>query len=111
MEEKDKHPILPEFKYYNGEDEDNCPFPKNDVRSKYWWGERMFSRCSNHYELIHEYEKSVKKWRIWLQKHKPNQAAHFLETNSTRQLCIAFYIVMLYGKWCPYDDLDWVLDY
>ena len=28
------------YKYYNGED--ISPYPENDIRSKFWWGEMMF---------------------------------------------------------------------
>lgn len=97
------------FKYYNGEDE--SPYPRDDVRSRFWWGEMMFSRIPNLEEQFKEYEKDVVRWRKYLLEHKPNQAARFLKENSNRQLCIALYIAFLWGKWCPYDDQEWLVEY
>ena len=45
MESENKPIVLPEFKYYKGEEED--PFPEDDIRRKFWWGEMMFSRIPN----------------------------------------------------------------
>lgn len=45
MELENKPIVLPEFKYYKGEEED--PFPEDDIRRKFWWGELMFSRLDN----------------------------------------------------------------
>ena len=103
--------VLPEFKYYNGEDDDKCPYSRDDVRSNFWWGERMFSSLEDHEKQFKRYEKNVIEWREELLKHMPNQAARFLKENTTRQLCIALYIDLLYGKWCPYDDLEWIFKY
>lgn len=103
--------VLPEFKYYNGEDNDKCPYSSDDVRSHFWWGEMMFSQLRDLDVKFEEYEKDVLEWRKWLLEHKPNQAAHLLNTNSTRQLCIAYYIVLLFGKWWPHDDQEWIFEY
>jgi len=35
------------YKYYNGED--MSPYPKNDIRSKFWWGEMMFDHSQQFY--------------------------------------------------------------
>jgi hypothetical protein len=53
----------------------------------------------------------VRKWKEWLKKHRPNQSAHLLKTNTDRQLCIALYIVFLYEKWCPGDSDEFIYDY
>ena len=111
MEENYKPIVLPEFKYYNGEDEEKCPYQKDDIRSKFWWGELMFSRLCNLEEQFKRYENDVVEWRKYLLEHKPNQAARFLKQNSDRQLCIALYIALLWGKWCPYDDQEWIVEY
>lgn len=97
------------FKYYKGEEQD--PFHENDIRGKFWWGEKMFSGLNNQDEILHEYEKDVIEWRTWLQKHKPNQSANLLNSNTNRQLCVVFYIVLLFGKWCPYDNQEWIFEY
>ena len=109
MEEENKPIVLPEFKYYKGEEED--PFPKNDIRRNFWWGEMMFSHLHDLEEQFRGYEEEVVRWRKYLLEHKPNQAAHFLRENSNRQLCIALYISLLWGKWCPYDDQEWIVKY
>lgn len=109
MESENKPTVLPEFKYYKGEEV--CPFPENDIRRYFWWGEMMFSRLHNLEEQFKRYEKDVVEWRNHLLKHKPSQSARFLKENSTRQLCIALYITLLWGKWHPYDDQEWIVEY
>lgn len=109
MESENKPIVLPEFKYYKGEEED--PFPEDDIRRKFWWGEMMFSRLPNLEEQFKGFENDVLRWRKWLKKNKPNQSARFLKENSTRQLCIALYIALLWDKWCPYDDQEWIVEY
>lgn len=111
MESENKPIVLPEFKYYKGENENKCPYPKDDTRSKFWWGELMFSRLCNLEEQFKRYEKDVVEWRKYLLENKPNQAARFLKENSNYQLCIALYISLLWGKWCPYDDQEWIVEY
>lgn len=46
-----------------------------------------------------------------LKKDYPNESAQLLKTNNDRQLCVALYIVLLYGKWCPYGSDDFIFDY
>lgn len=104
-------PVLKEFKYYNGEEENNSPYPADDVRTRYWWGERMFAGIDEYERLFTEYMKDIKNWKRWLKENKQNQSAHLIETNSERQLCVAYYIVLLYSKWCPYDDSDFIFEY
>ena len=104
-------PVLPEFKYYQGEGENNLPFPRNDVRARYWRGERMFAGIHDNERLFTDYMPDVVKWKEWLREHVPNQSARLLKSNNDRQLCVAFYIVLLYGKWCPYDSDEFILDY
>lgn len=109
MESVNKPIVLPEFKYYNGEEIN--PFPEEDIRSAFWWGEMMFSGLHDLEEQFKRYEIYVVKWRNHLLKYKPNQSARFLKENSTRQLCIALFIAFLWGKWCPYDDQKWIVEY
>ncbi len=109
MESENKPIVLPEFKYYKGEEED--PFPEDDIRRKFWWGEMMFSRLHNLEEQFKGYEKDVVRWRKYLLEHKPNHAVRFLRENSNRQLCIALFIALLWGRWCPYDNQEWIVEY
>ena len=57
MELENKAIVLPEFKYYKGEEKD--PFPEDDIRRKFWWGEQMFSRLDNLEEQFKRFEKDV----------------------------------------------------
>lgn len=104
--------VLPEFKYYKGEGREfsDCPFEREDVRSRFWWGERMFAGLDTE-NTFKGYAADVVEWRKWLKEHKPNQAARLLRENTDRQLAVALYIVLLYGKWCPYDSDEFIFDY
>lgn len=108
-ESEDKSIILPEFKYYKGEKVN--PFLENDIRRIFWWGEMMFSRLPNIEEQFTEYEEDVIRWRKSLLDYKSEQAARLLNENSNRQLCIALYIALLWGKWRPYDDHERITEY
>ena len=59
MELENKAIVLPEFKYYKGEEKD--PFPEDDIRRKFWWGEQMFSRLDNLEEQFKRFEKKSSK--------------------------------------------------
>lgn len=103
------NPYEPTLKYYHREEEN--PFPSNDIRNRFWHGEMIFSQLENKAKVLREYKEKVDEWIVWLNEHKPNQAARLLKENTTEQLCIAIYIALLWGKWLPYDDLEWILDY
>lgn len=88
------------FKYYNREEA--SPFPKDDVRSRFWRGEREF--VTKHL--------SVGEWK--------ERGKKFLQTadDNFRQLAAKYspeqfgvIVYFLFGKWCPYDDLLWVFEY
>ncbi len=110
-------PTLQGFKYYSGESENECPYNKDDVRSRFWWGERMFAtgnenRKKDNIEDFYQFFKDdTTQWCEWLKEHKTNQSARMLRENNEKQLIVAFYIVLLYGKWCPYDSEDFIFDY
>ena len=90
------------FKYYNGEDE--SPYPRDDVRSRFWWGEMMFVKQ----------ELSVDNWRkegeMWLEEAN-DQIKQLANKYSPEQFGVITYISCLYGKWCPYDDPLWIVEY
>lgn len=88
----------------------DCPFEREDVRSRFWWGESMFAGLDTE-KTFKGYAADVVEWRKWLKEHKPNQAARFLRENTDRQLAVALYIVLLYGQWCPYDSDEFIFDY
>ena len=112
MNNKYRPKVLPEFKYYKGEGTiDDNPYPHEDVRFLFWHGECMFANLDTE-ETIKGYAADVVEWRKWLKEHVPNQSARFLRENTDRQLAIALYIVLLWGKWCPYDfSEDFIFDY
>lgn len=97
------------YKYYKGEEK--SPFPEDDVRSKFWWGERMFSRLPNPEKTLHGYEEDAAEWKKRLMEQQPNQAANLLKNNTDQQLCIAFYTILLFGKFDPYDNQEWIFEY
>lgn len=119
MEEDNKPKVLPEFKYYKGEGTiDDNPYPHEDVRFRFWHGECMFSGllrdCESEKDIndqIQHWAEDVPSWRAWLKEHKPNQSTRFLRENNDRQLAIALYIVLLWGKWCPYGSDDFIFEY
>ena len=90
------------FKYYNGEDE--SPYPRDDVRSRFWWGGMMFVKQ----------ELSVDNWRkegqMWLEEAN-EQIKQLANKYSPEQFGVITYISSLYGKWCSYDDPLWILEY
>lgn len=90
------------FKYYKGEDK--SPYPEDDIRSKFWWGEMMYSKGDN----------SIVDWtkegQIWLQE-ASEEIKQLANKYSPEQFGVITYISCLYGKWCPYDDPMWILDY
>ena len=90
------------FKYYNREDE--SPFPKDDIRDQFWHGEMMF--VTTH--------QSVGRWkengREWLRT--ANEQIQQLASRYTpEQFGVISYISALFGKWWPFDDLNWIIKY
>lgn len=96
----------PTYKYYHGEEE--TPFPKDDIRSKFWWGEKMYSEGLQHKSdwVDHWTEQG----KLCLQE-ASDQTRLLAERNSPEQFGIIIYIETLLGKWCPYDDLEWIFEY
>lgn len=90
------------FKYYNRED--RSPFSHNDVRDKFWDGERSF--VTTH--------QSVSKWKEQGVRYLKNANAKtktLAQKYTPEQFGVIIYIEMLVRKWCPYDNLDWIFDY
>ena len=90
------------YKYYNREEE--SPFSKEDIRDKFWYGEMMF--VTTH--------QSVGKWKEdgkeWL-KTANEQIKQLGSRYTPEQFGVISYISALFGKWCPYDDQLWILEY
>ena len=90
------------YKYYNREDEN--PFQQKDIRNKFWYGEMLF--VTGH--------QSVGKWKEegkdWLRD--ANDSIRQLATKySPEQFGVITYIYSHFEKMCPYDNLNWIIEY
>lgn len=90
------------YKYYNREPE--SPFIKESVQSKFWWGEKMF--VDGHLSVGY-WKESGKEWLKEANEQIRNLAARL----TPEQFGVVTYISALYGKWCPYDDQSWIIEY
>lgn len=96
------NPYGPSYKYYNREDEN--PFSKNDVRNMFWYGEMMF--VTNHKKVGEWKEKGKELLK------KASEEIRVLASKLTpEQFGVVTYISALFGKWCPYDNQTWLIDY
>ena len=94
------------YKYYHEEKE--SPFPNDDIRSKFWWGEMMFAQGLETKDDWVDYWKEQGK--RCLQNANPQTKA-LVERYTPEQFGVIIYINELFAKWCPYDDLDWIFEY
>lgn len=90
------------YKYYNGEDK--SPYSENDIRSKFWHGEKMF--VTTHQE-VGEW-KEIGKGCLKCANEDVRKLASRL---TPEQFGVVIYISSLFGKWCPYDDQSWIIEY
>lgn len=90
------------YKYYNREDEN--PYPDNDVRSHFWHGEMMF--VTKH-QKVGEWKEAGKSWLKCANEHIRSLAARL----TPEQFGVVLYISTLFGKWFPYDDQSWLIEY
>ena len=90
------------YKYYNREDEN--PFPENDVRNKFWHGEMMFvtTRQNNGF-----WKNEGKEWL----KAANDDIKELAKKYTPEQFGVLTYISALFGKWCPYNDQAWIVEY
>ena len=90
------------YKYYNREDEN--PYPADDIRNKFWDGEMKF--VTTH--------QNVGGWkqdgRVWL-KNANDDIRKLAARLTPEQFGVVTYISTLFGKWCPYDDQSWLVEY
>jgi hypothetical protein len=90
------------FKYYHFENEN--PYPANDVRSQFWHGEMMFASGGlSVKECAERGQQILKNASVEVRR----KAAQY----SPEQFGVIVYIEMLFAKWRPYDDLDWIFEY
>ena len=90
------------YKYYNREDVN--PFSENDVRNKFWHGEMMFvtTRQNNGF-----WKNEGKEWL----KTANDDIKELAKKYTPEQFGVLTYISALFGKWCPYDDQEWIVEY
>ena len=90
------------FKYYNREPEN--PYPREDIKSHFWHGEMMF--VTTH--------QSVGFWKNegkTCLKEADEQIKSLAKRLTPEQFGVIIYISTLFGKWCPYDDQSWLIEY
>ena len=90
------------YKYYNREDVN--PFSENDVRNKFWHGEMMFvtTRQNNGF-----WKNEGKEWL----KAANDDIKELAKKYTPEQFGVLTYISALFGKWCPYNDQAWIVEY
>lgn len=90
------------YKYYNREDVN--PFSENDVRNKFWHGEMMFvtTRQNNGF-----WKNEGKEWL----KTANDDIKELAKKYTPEQFGVLTYISALFGKWCPYNDQAWIVEY
>ena len=96
------NPYEPTPKYYHREDE--SPFPQDNIRSKFWEGEKMYVTTHQNSGL----------WKNegneWLKT--ANDDIKLLASKYTpEQFGLITYIAFQYSKWYPYDDPIWIVEY
>lgn len=93
------------YKYYNRED--GNPFSPNDIRSHFWYGEMMFVK-----NIAAQGQEG--KWKhegkMWL-KEADEDIKKLASRLTPEQFGVLAYISALFGKWCPYDNQSWLIDY
>ena len=90
------------MKYFNGEK--NNPYPDEDIRSNFWYGEMMF--VTNHQD-IDGWKEEGKNWLTTADDKIKQLASKY----TPEQFGVITYISALFSKWCPYDDQSWIVEY
>lgn len=90
------------YKYYNREDDN--PYPADDICNKFWHGEMKFV---TEHQKVGEWKEEGKQWL----KSANEQIKQLANKYSPEQFGVITYISCLFGKWCPYDDQTWLVEY
>ena len=90
------------YKYYNREDENL--YPDDDIRNHFWHGEMMFVTT---HQKVGEWKEIGKSYM----KDANEQIRNFAAKLTPEQFGVVIYISTLFGKWCPYDDQSWLIEY
>lgn len=96
------------FKYFSpfSNSPDICPYEQNSIKAKFWHGENMF---------FHTQMENIYHWidvgmKILTESKNPLYAYHARKLG-LESFAIIIYINMLYDKWHPYENTDWVFSY
>lgn len=90
------------FKYYNREEYN--PYSHEDIRSKFWEGEKMFVTTHQKSGL---WKNEGKEWL----KSANEQIKQLASKNTPEQFGLITYIAFQYSKWYPSDDPVWIIEY
>lgn len=90
------------FKYYNREEE--SLFPKDDIRSKFWEGEKMYVTTHQNSGL---WKNEGKEWL----KTANDDIKQLASKYTPEQFGLITYIAFQYSKWYPSDDPVWIIEY
>ena len=90
------------YKYYNREKEN--PYPADDIRNKFWYGEMKFV---TEHQKVGEWKEAGKSCLKCANEQIRSLAARL----TPEQFGVVLYISTLFGKWCPYDDQSWIIEY
>ena len=95
--------IVENCSYFNGETDTPKKW-KHDVKGNFWYGEMMFCKGRlNFQKWIEEGET--------MRKTLKGEKLAAVEKYNSEQFAIILYIESLYGKWNPYDSLNWIYEY
>ena len=90
------------FKYYNREDQN--PYAETDIRNRFWHGEMMFVTT---YQSVGGWNTSGTEFF----KEANEKIRKFAEKLTPEQFGVVQYISTLFGKWIPYEDQTWIVEY
>lgn len=90
------------YKYYNRENQN--PYPQDDIRNHFWYGEMMFVTT---HQKVGEWKEKGKN----ILKTANDDIKQLASKYTPEQFGVIIYISALFGKWCPYDDQKWIVEY
>lgn len=100
------------YKYYKGEE--SSPFDHEDFRDHFWYGEMMYERNRSEDVVKHSGNEWVDMWteegKNWL-KIANDDVKKWASKFTSEQFGVITYISILIGKWMPYDDQSWIIEY
>ncbi len=76
----------------------------NKPISNFWHGEMMF--VTQHLDMD-----SWKQYAVTTLENLEGEKHRKFLSYSEEQRAIIVYIETLFGKWCPYDNLEWIFEY